>query len=345
MRTTTRGFVAPLIKLVIFLIVTAFATYVLGATIANTSYGSTTTYRADFSDVSGLQVGDDVRIAGVRVGTVSGIEIVKHNTARVSFTVEKTRPLPTSVIAQLRYRNLIGQRYLDIEQGPGNSTTMLRPDQVIPNAQTRPAVDLTVLFAGFQPLFQGLDADSINKLSNEIIAALQGEGGSLDLLFSTLSDLTNSLADKDHLIGEVIDNLTDVLTTIGDRDVQLSNLIVELKQFVSGLAQDRSTIAGAIDGINNLTTVTAGLLTKTRGPLKKDIVGLTGLVGNLNENSEDVTSFVQQLAPTIGALIRTASYGSWFNFYLCSLSSTITLPGGATYSPAVLPPGQPRCTS
>jgi phospholipid/cholesterol/gamma-HCH transport system substrate-binding protein len=346
MRTTSsRSFVAPLIKLIVFLIVTAAATYVLGATIANTGYGSTETYRADFSDVSGLQVGDDVRIAGVRVGSVTGIEIVRHDTAQVSFSVAKSRPLPTSVVAQLRYRNLIGQRYLDIEQGPGNPNAMMRPGQVIPNTQTRPAVDLTVLFAGFRPLFQGLDASSINKLSGEIIAALQGEGGSLDLLFSTLGDLTNSLADKDQLIGQVVDNLAQVLTTVGDRDVQLSNLIVELKQFVSGLAQDRSTIGNAIDGINNLTTATAGLLTKARAPLKKDVVELTGLVGNLNEGSASVRDFIQQLPPTIAGLIRTASYGSWFNFYLCSLSGTITLPGGKTYTPSVVPSTQPRCTS
>jgi phospholipid/cholesterol/gamma-HCH transport system substrate-binding protein len=346
MKAQSRGLVAPLVKLVIFLVVTAFATYVLGATIANTSYGSTSTYRADFSDVSGLEVGDDVRVAGVRVGSISDIKIVNHDTARVSFTVAKSRPLPTSVIAQLRYRNLVGQRYLDIEQGPGNTNATLKPGQIIPLKQTRPAVDLTVLFAGFQPLFQGLDADSINKLSGEIIAALQGEGGSFDLLFSTLGDLTNSLADKDHLIGEVIDNLTSVLTTIGNRDAELSNLIVELRQFVSGLAQDRTTIGNAITGINNLATSTAGLLGQVRDPLKKDIVQLTGLVGNLNKGSADIEYVVQQLAPTIGGLIRTASYGSWFNFYLCSISGTITLPGGTNTLHLGLSPNsaQPRCS-
>jgi phospholipid/cholesterol/gamma-HCH transport system substrate-binding protein len=345
MKGSSRSLVAPLIKLVVFLVVTSFATYVLGTTIANSSYGATYTYRANFSDASGLQVGDDVRIAGVRVGSISGIKIVHHDTAQVSFTVQKSRPLPTSAIAQLRYRNLVGQRYLDVEQGPGSTRGTLRPGQLIPEKQTRPAVDLTVLFAGFQPLFQGLDADSINKLSGEIIAALQGEGGSLDLLLGTLADLTNSLANKDHLIGEVIDNLTSVLSTIGRRDTELSNLIVELRGFVSGLAQDRTTIGNAIDGINDLATTTAGLLTKARPPLKDDIVKLTGLVGNLNNNSADITFVLRQLAPTVGALIRTASYGSWFNFYLCSLSGTITLPGGTNTLHLGLSPNsaQARC--
>ncbi|MGH8961197.1 MAG: MCE family protein [Jatrophihabitantaceae bacterium] len=323
-----RGVISPLIKLVIFLIVTAFATYVLGATIANSSYGATKTYRADFTDASGLQTGDDVRIAGVRVGSISDIKIVRHDTAEVSFTVSKDRSLPTSVIAQLRYRNLVGQRYLDIEHGPGNTSATLKSNAVIPESQTRPAVDLTVLFQGFQPLFQGLDAGQINQLSGEIISALQGEGGSLDLLLGTLGDLTNTLADKDHVIGEVVDNLSSVLTAVGSRDSELSNLILQLQGFVSGLAQDRNTIGNAIDGINSLATSTSGLLSQVRAPLKKDIVDLTGLVGNLNKGSANVQFVLAQLPPTVGALIRTASYGSWFNFYLCSISGSITLPGG-----------------
>lgn len=323
-----RGLLAPLIKLIVFLIVTTLATYVLATTISNASYGNTNSYKADFTDASGLQVGDDVRIAGVRVGTVSDISIVHHDTARVTFTVDKSRPLPTSTLAYLRYRNLVGQRYVDIEQGPGDSNATLKPGAVIPESQTKPAVDLTVLFQGFQPLFQGLDADQINKLSGALIAALQGEGGSLQLLFQTLGDLSNSLADKDQLIGDVITNLSQLLTTVGNHSQQLNSLIIELKDFFSGLAQDRSTIGNAISGINDLATNTANLLTNVRGPLAQDIVDLTGLVGNLNKGSDVVTYVLQQMAPTMAGLMRVASYGSWFNFYMCSVSGTITLPGG-----------------
>jgi phospholipid/cholesterol/gamma-HCH transport system substrate-binding protein len=338
-----RGLLSPLIKLVVFLVVTSFATYVLAATIANTNYGSTNTYHADFTDAAGLNLGDDVRIAGVRVGTVSDIKIVRHNTAEVTFAVEKDRPLPDSVQINLRYRNLVGQRYLDIEQGAG-STTMQDPSKTIPTSHTHPAVDLTVLFSGFKPLFEGLDADQINKLSGEIIQTLQGEGGSLELLFSTLGDLTNSLADKDKVIGSVISNLASVLTTIGQRDTELSNLIVQLQGFISGLASDRFTIGNAIDGINKLSTNTAGLLTQVRQPLAKDIKDVTGLVGVLNANSGTINYVVNQLPGTVGALIRTASYGSWFNFYLCDTSGTIKLPGGKILDLAVKPSSKTRCT-
>ena len=119
-----------------------------------------------------------------------------------------------------------------------------------------------------------------------------------------------------------------MLTTLGDRDTELSNLVVQLQGFVSGLAEDRTTIGDAIDGINQLATSTAGLLTNVRAPLKRDIQDVTGLVGVLNQNQEPIKFVLQQLPGTVGALIRTASYGSWFNFYLCSVSGTIQLPGG-----------------
>jgi phospholipid/cholesterol/gamma-HCH transport system substrate-binding protein len=351
------------VKLVTFLVGTAFATDGLAATIANTSFGSTRTYHADFSDASGLEVGDDVRVAGVRVGTVSSIRIVKaskaelasndpdlivngvqsHYVARVGFEVARSRPLPVGVHVNLRYRNLVGQRYLDVEQGAGNSTELLSTKKTIPVMQTSPAVDLTQLFAGFQPLFQGLDPDNINELSEEIIETLQGEGGSLDSLLSTVADLTNSVANKDHVIGEVIDNLTTVLTTIGQRDAELDGLIVELQSFVSGLADDRDTIGNAIVGVNNLANKTAGLLANVRGPLAKDITDVTGLVGELNADTPDVQYFLTQLAPTIGTLIRTASYGSWFNFYLCSASGTIKIPGGKILHLNALSSPKARC--
>ena len=323
-----RGVVSPLIKLVIFLVVTAMATYVLAATISNSSYGAAKSYKAEFTDVSGLELGDDVRIAGVRVGTIEGISIKrngqgKKSYALVDFTVQKSRPLSKSVTAHLRYRNLVGQRYLDIEQGASDDTSMLSSKDPIPTSQTFPAVDLTVLFAGFEPLVQGLQPDEINNLSLDIIKTLQGEGGALESLLSHLADLTNALADKDAVIGDVIDNLTGVLTALGNRDDELKDLIIQLTTFVHGLAGDRSTIGNAIDGINKLATSTAGLLTQVRQPLAQNIRDITGLVALLNRNKSTVKYVLQQLPPTVAGLIRTASYGSWFNFYLCSVSGTV----------------------
>ena len=363
-----RGWVSPLVKLMIFLVITFLLTYVLAVTIANTDFGATYSYTARFTDVTGLNQGDDVRIAGVRVGTVDSIKIVKvadektntldtscwkgTSVAQVSFTVQKATRLPADVGAVVRYRNLVGQRYIDVQRpSGGGANRLLRPGGTISLCHTAPAVDLTVLFQGFRPLVAGLDAGQINQLSGEIIQTLQGEGGALQTLLANLADLTNSLADKDQVIGEVVDNLSSVLGTVAQHDTQLNDLIVQLKNFISGLAQDRVTIGNSIDGINDLATSTSGLLTQLRPPLRKDVTDLTGLLGTLDKSKGSIQYVIQQLPPTVASLIRTASYGSWYNFYLCSLSgvpgtgSTLTLGGAKLPLTLNLPAsGTARCS-
>ena len=88
--------------------------------------------------------------------------------------------------------------------------------------RTTPALDLTVLFNGFKPLFQALSPADINKLSYEIVQVFQGEGGTLESLLAHTASVTSTLADRDQVIGDLIDNLNEVLDHLGDRDEQLS---------------------------------------------------------------------------------------------------------------------------
>ena len=341
-----RGLLAPLIKLIVFLVVTTTTTVVLAGIINNSAYGDIATYSALFGDSSGIGEGDDVRIAGVRVGTIESVQLVREGgeqIAKITFTVMKDRPLPETTLAQIRYRNLVGQRYLDISQGgTGESTTMLDPGATLPR-RGQSALDLTLLFQGFQPLIKGLGADQLNKLSENIVLSLQGEGDAIANLFSTVADLTNGLADKDAVIGNVITDLTRTLTILGNNDTQLSNLIIQLRRFVGGLADDRDAIGDAIVGISKLATRTSDLLTDVRAPLAKDIRDLTGLVGVLNDNQPELQELLTELPPTVGALIRTASYGSWFNFYICDVAGTVTLPDGTKRDLIKLDSNAARC--
>jgi phospholipid/cholesterol/gamma-HCH transport system substrate-binding protein len=350
-----RGLLAPLIKLVAFLLITAMATYVLAATITNAGYGKATSYYGLFHDATGLLVGDDVRVSGVRVGTVQGIKLVREPgtsdpknapfVAQVKFNVSVDRPLSSWVRAKLRFRNLVGQRYLALEQGseiPGVTEAVLKAHAVIPLSQTTDALDLSTLFAGFRPLFSGLDPAQINSLSLEIIQTLQGESGTVDTLLQQTAQLTSAIADKDKVIGDLVDNLSSMLDTLGQRDQKLSDLIVQLQRFVSGLAGDRTVIGSSIAGINSLTASTAGLLEKSRPQLKQDVEDLTGLAQTLNAGNSSIDGVLQRFPNKIATLTRTATYGSWFNFYLCSMGGTVTLPGGGKVSPVLaLPPA--RC--
>jgi phospholipid/cholesterol/gamma-HCH transport system substrate-binding protein len=334
----------PLFKSAVFIAVTATVTAVLGISIANTGVSGTTGYQAVFSDVTGLIVGDDVDIAGVRVGDVTSISVYHRDQALVGFAVQSGRALPASVTATIRYLNLVGQRYINLAQGAGPPGSILPPGGTIQLAQTSPALDLTVLFNGFQPLFQALSPSEVNQLASEIIQVFQGESPNLDALVLTIGSLTSALATKDQVIDSVIGNLNSVLTTITSRGNALGGLVTTLQQLVSGLAADRQPIGSAIDAIASLNSATAGLLQVGRQPLSQDITQLGQLAGNLAANSDTVNTFLRNLPLKMADIARLASYGSWLNFYLCAATVTGV---SATTGPA--PSGVPvtagRCMS
>ncbi|KUN87766.1 ABC transporter substrate-binding protein [Streptomyces bungoensis] len=317
---------APLVKFSLFALVTIAATALLAATIVNISFTPEDTYHAVFTDVTGLETGDDIRVAGVRVGEVEGIRIKDRTLAEVTFTVSTDRPLLAGTHAVVRYRNLVGQRYIALTEGTGDATARLRPGGTIPLSRTQPALDLNALLNGFKPLFAALSPSDVNQLATEIVQTLQGEGGTVNSLLAHTASLTSTLADRDKLIGSVIDNLNTVLQTLDERGSRFSGLLTQLRRVISGLSADRKPIGASLVSIGDLTDVTAGLLKDARPPLKDDIAGLGALTGTLNRNENTVEGVLKRLPNKLEKLTGTASYGSWFNFYLCDFDGRIVLP-------------------
>jgi phospholipid/cholesterol/gamma-HCH transport system substrate-binding protein len=317
------------VKLVIFIVVTTLATSLLVVTIGNISFADSTQYKAVFSDATGVADGDDVRIAGVKVGSVQDVEIFDRDKAVVTFEVRTERELTESTHAAIRYRNLVGQRYIALTQGPG-SPTVLHAGDTIPLARTSPALDLTVLFNGFKPLFEALTPADVNRLSYEIVTVFQGEGGTLESLLAHTASVTTTLASRDRVIGELITNLNEVMATLGNRDDELSDLLTKLRRFVSGLSQDREAILGSLDAVSALAVETADLASGVRPGLTKDISELRKVAGTLDENRAEIDRALQVLPIKLNQIGRTAIYGSWFNFYLCNFRGRVKLPGGTT---------------
>ncbi len=336
-----RSITAPLVKFLVFVVVTLLATSVLAVTIANSNLNAAESYTARFTDAAALNEGDEVRISGVKVGEVEKISVVDRKIAEVKFNVSERR-LPKSVTATIKYRNLVGQRYVALEQGAGKPGEYLAPGGTIPVERTKPALDLTVLLGGFKPLFQALSPNDVNKLSYEIIQVLQGEGGTMQSLLAHTASLTSTVAAKDQVIGQVVTNLNGVLGTVNARDQQLSALIVQLQQAVSGLSADREPIGDAITALDGLTNTTAGLLAEARPPLKQDIAGLGQLSRNLNDNEAITERVLRNMPNKLDTISRTATHGSWFNFFMCEASGTVGA-GNVNVPLPLQPVTQPRC--
>jgi phospholipid/cholesterol/gamma-HCH transport system substrate-binding protein len=324
--------ISAAVKLLIFAVIATLATAVLAVTISNTQFVASRPYHLVFTDASGLNTGDEVRIAGVRVGQVDSITLYQGHLAKVTISVVKEQTLPRSAQAQLRYRNLMGQRYISLTEGAGQGGE-LPPGGTIPKEQTQPAIDLTALFNGFRPLLRAIRPQDVNQLTYEIIQVLQGEGGTVNGLLAHVASLTETLGNRDAVIGRVIDNLDKVIATIDSRDQEVSALITNLKSLVSGLSADRHAIGDSLVSVDRLISTTNGLLTDVRPSVKADIASLGHLSKVLAANGDQLDKALQTMPTNFMLLDRAASYGSWFNFYLCDFKATVRFGDNVLLSP------------
>ncbi|WP_433162469.1 MCE family protein [Kribbella sp. CA-247076] len=329
------------VRLAIFVVVTTVATALLAVTIGNISFTPTTKYKAVFTDAVGLNKGDDIRIAGVKVGQVDKIALYQDTLAMVTFSVDSDQVLDESTKATLRYRNLVGNRYIALTDGVGGGER-LKANGVIPKERTAPALDLSVLFNGFKPLFTALTPKDVNQFAFEVIKVLQGEGGTIESLLARTASLTTTLADADQVIGDLITNLTSTLQIVSQRQQNFSQLLVNLQQFITGLSQDINPILNSVGSINSLNTKTAGLLQQTRVPIKADLARLRAVATTLDDTQAIWVKTLQTMPEKLNTMTRTASYGSWFNFYLCNFDGNVYLPTG-TRVPVAYDNNSARC--
>lgn len=342
MRILDKKTAADTTRLGVFVLVTTMATMILVVLIGNLTFGAKKDFKAVFTDATGVVKGDDIRIAGVRIGTVDDVEIVDRTRALVSFTVEQDAPITDASTLQIRFRNLVGQRYIAVTQGEGRGTA-LTPGATIPVSKTQPALDLTVLFNGFKPLFKALSPSDINTLSYEIVQVFQGEGGTVESLLARTASVTSTLADRDQVIGDLIQNLNTVLVKVGDRDAELTRLIQSFRNLVTGFKNDREEILGSLEDISALSVETADLVSEARRPLVGDIKQLRRVATLLNKpaNKAELDRALTVLPIKLTKVGRTAIYGSFFNFYLCEFKGSVRLAG--TTLPISYQPGSARC--
>ena len=321
--------IAAGIKLGIFTVVSIMVTGLLAAIMGNFGFGASTEYKAIFSNASSLEKGDDVRVAGVSVGEVKSVEHHERDKALITFAVKSDLPLTTASTAEIRFLNLVGDRYMALEEGADTGTAKkLESGDTLPITQTSPALDLTELFNGFKPLFQALTPAQVNELSMNLIQVMQGEGGTVRDLLAKTASLTTTLADRDQLIGEVINNLGTTLSTVDQNHRELTTLVLELKRWMTGLARDRRTIGSSLDNISDLTVVVADLLRQGRPLLKADVVELKKLARLLNteQSQAEIIEMLDRLPESMTDQTRTGTYGSWYSYYVCGFSGEISLP-------------------
>jgi phospholipid/cholesterol/gamma-HCH transport system substrate-binding protein len=311
-----------LIKFGVFGVVMAVLTACLFFIFGQYQTGSTKDYSAVFTDASRLKPGQSVRVAGMRVGTVNSVKLQKDKTALVTFDADPAVQMTTGTRVAVRYLNLVGDRYLELIDGPGDRR--LPPGSQIPADRTSSALDLDLLLGGLKPVIRGLNPQDVNALSASLIQIFQGQGGTLQSLLSNTSGFTTALSEHNQTIQALIDNLRTLLVTLTKEGDKFSGTIDKLEKLVTQLAAEKDPIGSAIESLNNGSASVADLLTDVRPPLKGTVDQLNRLVNNMEPQKDRLDTALQKAPENYRKLIRTGSYGSFFNYYICQLKWRVT---------------------
>ena len=324
------------LKVGIFAVVMLMVTFILFAIFGEFRGGAQNKYTAVFDDVSSLKSGDAVKVAGVRIGSVSSVKLQPDNQVIVRFGADRDIVLTSGTKAAVRYLNLVGDRYLELLDTPG-SAQIAPPGSVIPVDRTAPALDLDLLLGGLKPFVQGLNPEAVNGLTNSLISILQGQEGNLESLFAKTSSFSNALADNSQTVQQLVDNLNTVLATIATDGDKFSGAVDRLEKLITGLSQDRDPIGDAITALDAGTASLADLLTEARAPLAGTVDQLARLAPLLDEDKATLDIALQKAPGNYRKLVRLGSYGSWINQYLCGMSFRVTdLQGRTAYFPWIM---------
>ncbi|HEY9413712.1 MAG TPA: MlaD family protein [Pseudonocardia sp.] len=315
-----------LVKLAIFAAIALLLMWILGSTLLNATNAPTRSYVAEFTDVTGLHEGDNVRVAGVRVGRVEDVELAATH-ADVTISVRSDQPVFENTRVLIRYQNLVGVRYVALVPGDGPARPLAEGAH-IPASRTEPSFDLSALFNGFAPLFAVLQPAELNQLAGNLVQVLQGSGPEISPLLRQVATLTNTIADRDQVIGSVIDNLNAVLDQLATKGPQTDELITQGRRLVDGLNANTGPFFTALDKVRTFSGDAQDLLDDVRPDLRDTIRRGADAADVFNGQRDELKQVLTGAPPALAGLDRAMQYGSWVNFYLCE--GTVTAPGTGT---------------
>lgn len=323
------------VTLSVFLVGSLVLSWFVFVTLGRGIDGSTKSYSAVFSDVSGLRSGDDVRVAGVRVGRVDSIELDK-TVARVRFRVQSDQTLYENTKAAVTYQNIIGQRYLGLlSDDPEAPVAKLTAGQEIPIERTEPSFDIAGLLNGFEPLFSVLDPDQVQNITDTMILALQGDSGSLTSLIAQTSDLTQSLVGPDQVLGDVIGNLNEVTGTLAAQSTNVEAVIDGMRTLFTTLRSRQGELVGSIDQIADTAGRMAEVFDGITPSMSALIAREPGFTGHMVANAEKFAYLFYNIPLAMKGLARMSQESTSANAYLCNANLTV-IPGLSHLIPEIV---------
>lgn len=301
----------------------AFLLY-LATTIGNTTLGGlvgrgpgTYTLVATFDDVSGLLIDDNVKIAGVPVGKVTGIG-TEDGRAVVTMEIRDRHPVPEDSAASIRWRNLIGQRFIYLE--PGDSSVAMADGTRIED--TTNVIDLGELFNRLGPIVGAIDPAQVNVFLDSVGGALDGNEASVSRALDDLAVLVQGLGERDEAIGRLIENLEVVSRTIADRDGQIQTMLDNLVVLSQTFSDNTDLLETALVEVGQYNTDLSDVLSTNRGEIDGILQSLSNTLDTVEANLGPLETILDNIDENAAATFRSSSYGTFLNQTILCLSVT-----------------------
>ena len=315
-----------MVGLSLFMMVAVALTWLVYVTLRRDVAGKTVPYAAVFSDVFGLREGDDVRMAGVRVGRVEKIEL-QGDLAKVSFVVQNNQQLLGTTVASVTYQNIVGQRYLGLSLGNIGEPGPLKPGSTIPIERTDPSFDVGAMLNGFEPLFSVLNPRDADNLTKGVIQSLQGDDASIVGLVDQTSRLTESLAGKDEQLGEVITDLNVVVDNLARHNDSLDEIISQTRDAVSTFDARRPELVSSLGSISRVVRQLSTIADEVHPALNELVLREPGFAEHMAGIEPQLAFTGANLPLLLKGFARITNEGAYTNAYACDLNATGFFPG------------------
>jgi len=324
-----------LIGLSLFMVVALTLTWMVYVTLRRDVAGSTVPYAAVFTDVFGLREGDDVRMAGVRVGRVEAVEL-EGAQAKVSFVVQSDQTVFGNTVASVTYQNIVGQRYLGLSLGKQGETTPLPAGSVIPVERTDPSFDVGTLLNGYEPLFSLLDPKHADNLTKGVIASLQGDEASLTALIDQTAELTEAFAGRDEELGGVITNLNSVVANLAQHNDDLDHIVSQAQSVVTTFDARRPELVDSMGSIAKVVRQLSTITDEVYPSLNEMVERQPGFTAHMVGIEPQLAFLGANLPLMLKGFARITGSGSYANAYACELNATAFFPGLNDVTPIIV---------
>ncbi len=344
------------IGLAIFLVVTMVMTWLVYATLQRQVTGETTEYAAEFTDVFGLRDGDDVRMAGVRVGRVSRIELSGepgNSTARVDFALQNDQKIMANTEAAILYQNIVGQRYLDLRLGKVGDSTPMPGGTVIPLERTIPSFDVGIVLNGYEPLFATIDPKAADQISEAAVQALSGDTTAWATLVDKSGALTETIAGRDELLGDMITGMDRLFGTLATQNGNIDKTIANARNMVVSLNARRPELVSSMGSLSRVVRQLGAVTNEVNPALQALLTREPGFAAHLVTIEPQLAFMGANLPKMLKGLARVSQDGAYLNVYTCDLNLLGFFPGLNDVTPVIVnaaTPGNqaqhtPKCRS